>query len=115
MFSSLFSPSPQPQIVAIEGYLLLSGVLHAAVGAYLTYNKRKVLFKGPASRFLDQGKLALTGMVILAFIIVHLQHFRFGAPAIAGWLHYANGFRFPSVLLPFFLLLSFCFHSFFSF
>ncbi len=43
-----------PLIVLIEGYLLLSFVLHAVVGAYLTFNKRNVLLKGPVTRRLDQ-------------------------------------------------------------
>lgn len=62
----------------VEYYLLLATVLHVGMALYRAY-KTKVLkgvTKAPVSVF-KRLYLMLSGLTILAFIVVHLQHFRF--------------------------------------
>jgi len=69
-----------PLLKIIEGYLLLAGVIHAIVGTYLTFNKRKYLTSGKtALTNLDRAKLAFSGTMVSVFIVVHLRQFKFGA------------------------------------
>jgi len=72
-----------PAIKAIEIYLALAFVLHAAVGSYLTfkYKKLKPSKKESLAVYpLGQAKLALTGTAITVFVLVHLWQFRLDRP-----------------------------------
>jgi len=67
-----------PLLKAIELYLLLAGVAHAFVGAYLSFTKRELILKKGGSSIMQHGKLALSSVVILVFIVLHLVHFKYG-------------------------------------
>eukprot|EP00937_MAST-01D_sp_MAST-1D-sp2_P003856 g3856.t1 len=60
----------------IEWYLLLASVVHAAVGAYFSWNKRGVLRKKPFAR---TSVLLSTSVLVVVFVVAHLRTFRFGA------------------------------------
>jgi isopentenyl diphosphate isomerase/L-lactate dehydrogenase-like FMN-dependent dehydrogenase len=57
---------------AVEVYLLLAALAHVGAGAYFTSKPGKL-------SSLQAARLALTGVVIAAFVYIHLQHFRFSA------------------------------------
>lgn len=63
-----------PFITAIEAYLLVGFVMHAGTAAVTTWGKRRYVRADPWRR----GGLALTGAVLLYFLIQHLRDFRFG-------------------------------------
>merc|ERR1711871_1068049 len=60
----------------IEWYLLLASVVHAAMGAYFSWNKRSVLRKKPFAR---TSVLLATSLLVVVFVVAHLRSFRFGA------------------------------------
>jgi len=68
-----------PLLKLIEGYLLLATIFHAIGGLLLTYRRRKFILKGDLSTVLSNAKMAISSMVVLGFICVHLVQFRFGA------------------------------------
>ena len=57
-----------PVTKAIEVYLLVGALAHAAVAFYFTWNKRKFILKRP----LQNGKLLLTSVVVTTFIVLHV-------------------------------------------
>eukprot|EP00051_Salpingoeca_urceolata_P010782 m.132629 g.132629 ORF g.132629 m.132629 type:complete len:785 (+) comp16851_c0_seq3:98-2452(+) len=68
---------------AVELYLLAAAVLHVGFSVYLTISMKKLSIpkgKSPLS-LLERAKLFLSGVVVLVFVVVHLQHFRFGDEA----------------------------------
>lgn len=65
-----------PLLKAIESYLAAAFAAHAVAGGMLTWRKRKVLFKGGLTAM---NRLALSSLVVLGFVVVHLIQFRFGA------------------------------------
>lgn len=67
----------------VEWYLLLTTVVHLCAASYFTVNRRKYIAKAP----IKNGKLAVTGTILLAFIGLHLKTGTLGAilPAIAGF------------------------------
>jgi succinate dehydrogenase/fumarate reductase cytochrome b subunit (b558 family) len=67
--------SSNPVTKFLEAYLLLGAFAHAFVAMYFTWNKRKFLMKRP----LANGKLVLTSVCITAFLVLHLNTFRFAA------------------------------------
>ena len=67
-----------PLLKLVEGYLLLAGAAHAAAGAALTWRKRRYLFGGAAASAAGRAKLALSSLVVLGFVVVHLKQFKFG-------------------------------------
>ena len=71
----------------VEWYLLLTTAIHVCAASYFTVNRRKYIAKAPVKN----GKLAITGTILTAFLLLHLKNGSLAAvlPAIAG-------FRFPS-------------------
>jgi len=72
-------------VLGIEYYLAAAAVIHIAAASYLTlkFNKLALPKKGPIYMWpLGQAKLALTGIALTAFILLHLSHFKFGETAI---------------------------------
>jgi L-lactate dehydrogenase (cytochrome) len=67
-----------PFIRGVEVYLLVAAALHAASGAFLTVKDKKL---APGKDWVEKAKLALTGTLITAFLVVHVQHFRFAPSA----------------------------------
>ena len=66
-----------PLLTLIEGYLFGGFLVHVGVGLYITYTDKKV--KLDPNRFSwASARLALSGLVVLAFVVTHVQHFRFG-------------------------------------
>lgn len=63
-----------PGIKIVELYMLVTAVIHVATAGYFTANKRKMITKSPMAN----GKLAITGTVLLVFLVLHLKAFRFG-------------------------------------
>lgn len=59
-----------PALKFIEYYLLLVSVVHVVIGTYLSIKKGKIS--------LNKGFFMFTGFVVLAFIVTHLQTFKFG-------------------------------------
>ena len=59
-----------PALKFIEYYLLAMAVMHAAVGLYLTWLGKKMTA--------SKGFFLFTGLVVLAFIVLHLFTFKFG-------------------------------------
>jgi L-lactate dehydrogenase (cytochrome) len=61
-----------PALFAVECYLGLAFALHAVAGVYLTlrFNKAKSL---------ATGKLFYSSLLVVAFLVLHLKSFRFGA------------------------------------
>merc|ERR1712025_1390960 len=57
----------------VEEYILLSVILHVFVGLKRTYDSK--LTMGLKSGFLN---LAITGLMLLSFMTIHLVQFRFG-------------------------------------
>jgi succinate dehydrogenase / fumarate reductase cytochrome b subunit len=74
-----------PVLFLIESYLLLATVFHACGGLWLTWKKRKFIARGSTATVLDNAKMALSSVLVLAFLVVHLVQFRFGA-----WYDYAS-------------------------
>ena len=73
-------------VKGFEVYLLLTFLFHVLSGVWLSYRYKKLaLPKGnaPLKTFWSQARLILTGLAISAFVVVHLQHFRF-APAVVS-------------------------------
>jgi len=68
-----------PLLKVIELYLLLATVIHAGAGMYLTYKKRRFLVKGSSVTVVGNLKLALSSLVVLAFLVIHLRQFKYGA------------------------------------
>jgi L-lactate dehydrogenase (cytochrome) len=68
-------------IRAVEVYLLLAGAAHVLSGAFLTLKDGKLAppRAGGAAAWATTARLALTGSVLAAFVVMHLQHLRFGA------------------------------------
>jgi len=60
-------------IKVLECYLLLAAVLHVFSGMNFSWRKRKFINKAP----LKNGKLFLSSLLVLAFIVLHLKTFRF--------------------------------------
>merc|ERR1711975_209940 len=59
----------------VEEYVLLCAVLHAAVGLGRTMDKKVTV----AKIFDGTLNLAITGVLLLTFMVIHLFQFRFGA------------------------------------
>jgi succinate dehydrogenase/fumarate reductase cytochrome b subunit len=93
-----------PLTTIIEIYLLLAAALHLGAGVYLTWR-----FKLPQTqttptptpaKVADILKLALTGGVVLVFLVAHLSHFRFGPDyrlsrrVLVGVLSFAHSIRY---------------------
>lgn len=74
-----------PLLFLIEGYLLLATVFHAVGGCWLTFKKRKFIARGTTATVLDNAKMAISSVGVLAFLVVHLAQFRFGA-----WYDYSS-------------------------
>merc|ERR1712137_293510 len=66
----------------VEEYILLSAMLHVLVGLKRTWNKRKTVANnwsgGKKGEAFEQMKLAITGVMLLTFMTIHLFQFRFG-------------------------------------
>ena len=75
---------------AVEAYLLVATVAHALSGFYLTIRYKRLAWpaRGGLSAWFGGARLIVTGVVIIAFIVLHLMHFRF-APA-SGQGVYSN-------------------------
>jgi succinate dehydrogenase/fumarate reductase cytochrome b subunit len=69
-------------IKLVEAYLLIVGVVHALTAMLLTYPKRKYIAKSLWQR----GKLAISGTILLIFIVLHLLYFRFGKGEEEGYM-----------------------------
>jgi len=71
-----------PALKAVEAYLLITFVLHAIMGTYLTWKLKRLhsptAIKGGPAGIMKSGQLALTGIVLLVFIVLHLKNFKFG-------------------------------------
>lgn len=67
----------------VEWYLLLATVIHLCTAGYFTLNRRKYIAKAPVKN----GKLAISGTVLSAFVGLHLKTGTLGAvlPAVAGF------------------------------
>ena len=61
-----------PALFAVECYLGLAFALHAIGGLYLTLRFKK-------HRSLATGKLFYSSLLVILFVVLHLQSFRFGA------------------------------------
>ncbi|KAJ9455668.1 Cytochrome b2 [Diplonema papillatum] len=61
-----------PLALLVEGYLALGLVVHILAAAYFTSNKLGYIMRNP----LNNGKLSISGTVILGFVYLHLTHFR---------------------------------------
>lgn len=74
---NLATISHSPLVKAFEIYLLLAAVAHVVSGLFLTrkYKNLKGITK-PSLSVAKRAFLILTGLVILVFIVVHVQHFR---------------------------------------
>jgi hypothetical protein len=68
-------------IKLVEAYLLVVGVVHALAAAALTWPKRKYIAKKP----MERARLAVSGTVLLLFLVLHLWHFRFGKGEAEGY------------------------------
>lgn len=62
-------------LTAVEVYLFSGFTVHALTGIWITYKDKKVKLSGFSWQ---TAKLALSGSVILTFVIVHVFQFRFG-------------------------------------
>merc|ERR1712014_417048 len=66
----------------VEEYIALSALLHVFVGLQRTWNKRKTVANnwagGKHGEAFDQMKLAISGVMLLTFMTIHLFQFRFG-------------------------------------
>jgi len=66
----------------VEEYIALSAMLHVFVGLQRTWNKRKTVANnwagGKKGEAFDQMKLAISGVMLLTFMTIHLFQFRFG-------------------------------------
>merc|ERR1712013_13752 len=65
----------------VEEYVLLSALLHVAVGLKRTWDKKKMMEKNPNASIKDKletYKLGISGVLLLTFMIIHLFQFRFG-------------------------------------
>eukprot|EP01062_Namystynia_karyoxenos_P061096 TRINITY_DN5307_c0_g2_i1.p1 TRINITY_DN5307_c0_g2~~TRINITY_DN5307_c0_g2_i1.p1 ORF type:complete len:246 (+),score=76.03 TRINITY_DN5307_c0_g2_i1:78-815(+) len=72
-----------PAILFIEGYMLLMACIHLASAAYITLTTpaKRGAYSGLPTAWDWRSKtivMGTTGSVLLAFIVVHLQDFRFG-------------------------------------
>ena len=63
-------------LIAIELYLFAGFAVHILVGLWLTYSDRKL--KLPPRFSWAAARLAISGLLVLAFVVLHVQHFRFG-------------------------------------
>jgi hypothetical protein len=61
----------------VEEYILLSVLLHAFVGLRRSWDKRGMAF-GPTGSIFPAMNLALSGVMLLTFMTIHLFQFRFG-------------------------------------
>jgi len=64
-----------PLLKFIEAYLALGFIVHSAAGLYKSYRKSKQIAKAP----LTQGRLLLSSLVVVGFVLLHLKTFKFGA------------------------------------
>eukprot|EP01059_Diplonema_ambulator_P008084 TRINITY_DN17600_c0_g2_i1.p1 TRINITY_DN17600_c0_g2~~TRINITY_DN17600_c0_g2_i1.p1 ORF type:complete len:780 (+),score=335.13 TRINITY_DN17600_c0_g2_i1:45-2384(+) len=62
-----------PLHTAFEYYLLAGACVHTLAALYFTKNKVNYIMKNP----LQNGKLLLSSIVIVLFLAMHLDHFRF--------------------------------------
>lgn len=60
-----------PALKLVEGYLLLTLVLHIVIGVHLSVKLGRL-------GSLKAGALAITGAMVLVFIVLHLRAFKFG-------------------------------------
>lgn len=74
-----FYASLGPALSMIELYLGAAFVAHVLAGLYLTWQTRgKLALRGGSPLgVLDRAKLFFSGVVLMAFLYVHLLHFRF--------------------------------------
>jgi len=74
---NLATLSHSPLVKAFEIYLLLAAAAHVLSGLFLTrkYKNLKGITK-PSLSVAKRAFLILSGLVILVFIVVHVQHFR---------------------------------------
>eukprot|EP00756_Hemistasia_phaeocysticola_P036454 Hpha_TRINITY_DN16643_c0_g5::TRINITY_DN16643_c0_g5_i1::g.181881::m.181881/K00101/lldD; L-lactate dehydrogenase (cytochrome) len=63
-----------PFLPYIEAYLLFAAVVHGVAALHFTRMKWKAVLQQP----LNRGKLFFTAIAAVAFIVVHLQQFKFG-------------------------------------
>ena len=70
--------SASPIVRGIELYLLLAALCHAGAASFLTVKDGKL---SPGKGWAERAKLALTGTLVTAFLVVHVQHFRLGPSA----------------------------------
>eukprot|EP00656_Telonema_subtile_P049451 TRINITY_DN6151_c0_g1_i4.p1 TRINITY_DN6151_c0_g1~~TRINITY_DN6151_c0_g1_i4.p1 ORF type:complete len:720 (+),score=218.50 TRINITY_DN6151_c0_g1_i4:122-2281(+) len=66
--------SSNPFIILIEAYLGIAFVAHVLIATLFTWRKKKIVARSP----IESGKLALSGTVLLLFLVLHLKAFRFG-------------------------------------
>eukprot|EP00040_Diaphanoeca_grandis_P026864 m.151424 g.151424 ORF g.151424 m.151424 type:complete len:812 (-) comp30759_c4_seq2:133-2568(-) len=75
----------------VEFYLAAAFVLHAAVSMFLTLKYKKLVPAKSQKSWLEyptgNAKLALTGTVISAFLVVHVLQFRWKRPESVGDVH----------------------------
>ena len=60
-------------VKVLEYYLLITAAIHALTASYFTFNKSRYIMKKPISN----GKLAITGTILVGFLVLHLKTFRF--------------------------------------
>lgn len=72
--------SSNPAILLIEAYLAISFVAHIVIASLFTWRKKKMVSRDPW----EAGKLAISGTVLLVFLVLHLKSFRF-ADHTATW------------------------------
>ena len=64
-------------LLAVELYLAAGFGVHIVSGLWLTYSDKKLQLS-PSRFSWAQARLVLSGLVVLAFVVLHVQTFRFG-------------------------------------
>ena len=109
--------SSNPFLVVIESYLALVFLAHAVAAVILSARKWRTLLANP----LRYGRLALTGSLIAAFVVVHTLDFRFaekpayvfssGEEGVDFWEMSVDVFRsLPRVVFYVVSVLTLCWH-----
>ena len=69
-----------PALLLLEAYMALGFVAHAATGLALAWQKRKIIMQEGV--WGKGGAMLVSGLVLTAFLVLHLKTFKFGA----GWV-----------------------------
>eukprot|EP01065_Artemidia_motanka_P011814 TRINITY_DN16440_c0_g1_i1.p1 TRINITY_DN16440_c0_g1~~TRINITY_DN16440_c0_g1_i1.p1 ORF type:complete len:821 (+),score=253.66 TRINITY_DN16440_c0_g1_i1:102-2465(+) len=65
-----------PFLPYVEAYLLFGAVVHGVAALNFSRKKMSVILSQPLAR----GKLFFTAVAVVAFVVVHLQQFKFASP-----------------------------------